>query len=209
MNSVSSLSTCEPGVKYLPPGLAIPVKYRRDYAQILQYNRLTDGAEVGVGRGDFAAMMRANCPACRTYHLVDVWTQQDKYADFFNVDNGQQEATYQAALNLLKPWENKTVVHRMYSAEASKLIPNHSLDWVYIDARHDYCSVSQGLLSYWPKLRPGGLLTEHDYVSNGDVYPQDWSLCADGITRNPKSRHGCCPGFCEKTRWAYYQYHVF
>lgn len=33
-----------------------------------------------------------------------------------------------------------------------------SLDFVYVDARHDYCAVKEDILLYWPKVRPGGIL---------------------------------------------------
>jgi len=43
----------------------------------------------------------------------------------------------------------------MFSSEAVDLFLNESLDWIYIDARHDYTGVSEDLRLYWPKLRPG------------------------------------------------------
>jgi predicted O-methyltransferase YrrM len=71
----------------------------------------------------------------------------------------------------------------MYTSEAAKLIPDGSLDFVYVDARHDYCGCMQDLEMYWPKLRPGGLLAGHDYVYASDAAAMgvgDWSLCTNG-----------------------------
>ena len=76
----------------------------------------------------------------------------------------------------------------MLSSDAAKLIPNNSLDYVYVDARHDYCGVTDDLLNYWPKVRPGGIFAGHDYVAAKDSQKkstgQDWSLCADGSRRH-------------------------
>ena len=54
-----------------------------------------------------------------------------------------------------------------------------------LDARHDYCAVKEDIESYFPKLRPGGILGGHDYIDAqyaidrlGEV--EDWSKCEDG-----------------------------
>ena len=44
-----------------------------------------------------------------------------------------------------------------------------SLDFVYIDARHDYCAMTEDLLAYWPLVAPGGILAGHDYMSSPEV----------------------------------------
>lgn len=74
---------------------------------------------------------------------------------------------------------------RMLSTEAARLhIPDHSLDFVYIDARHDYCGVLEDLVAYYPKLRPGAIMAGHDFMDNVEVQrltpTQDWSVCRDG-----------------------------
>jgi FkbM family methyltransferase len=46
-------------------------------------------------------------------------------------------------------------------------VPHHSLDFVYLDARHDYASVLEDLEAWFDKVRPGGVLSGHDYI-DGD-----------------------------------------
>ena len=53
----------------------------------------------------------------------------------------------------------------MTSLQAADLIDDASLDFVYIDGRHDYESVLADLESWWPKLRPGGIFAGHDYLN--------------------------------------------
>lgn len=56
-------------------------------------------------------------------------------------------------------------------------------DFVYLDARHDYCAVAWELEAYWPKVRAGGILGGDDFVAAEDAARLnlgDWSLCADG-----------------------------
>ena len=57
----------------------------------------------------------------------------------------------------------------MYSIEAAKKLRKESLDFVYIDARHDYCAMMEDLEAYWPLVTPGGILAGHDYMSSPEV----------------------------------------
>jgi FkbM family methyltransferase len=50
------------------------------------------------------------------------------------------------------------------SVDASEMIPHHSLDFVYLDARHDYTAVLEDLEAWFDKVRPGGILAGHDYL---------------------------------------------
>tara|TARA_R110002074_G_scaffold388087_1_gene570537 strand:- start:3486 stop:4073 length:588 start_codon:yes stop_codon:yes gene_type:complete len=49
------------------------------------------------------------------------------------------------------------------SIEYADLIENNSVDFVYIDAEHDYDSVKQDLSVWFPKVKIGGFLAGHDY----------------------------------------------
>jgi len=52
---------------------------------------------------------------------------------------------------------------RMMSSEASKLFEDKSLDFVFIDAEHDYNSVKTNILSWLPKIKNTGYIGGHDY----------------------------------------------
>jgi cephalosporin hydroxylase len=66
------------------------------------------------------------------------------------------------------------VIHAMTpiklpSMEAVKLYPDHSLEFVFIDAAHDYENVKKDIIAWRPKVKPGGILAGHDY--NKDACP--------------------------------------
>jgi hypothetical protein len=47
---------------------------------------------------------------------------------------------------------SKTIVVRNFTSVAAKLI-FETLDFVYVDARHDYCGALEDISLYWPKVR--------------------------------------------------------
>lgn len=54
-------------------------------------------------------------------------------------------------------------VHAMRSVDASQLYANNSLDFVFIDAAHDYDSVVSDIISWYPKVRNGGVIGGDDF----------------------------------------------
>ena len=89
----------------------------------------------------------------------------------------------------------------MTTTEAAKHIEDDSVDYIYVDARHDYCGVTQDLQAYWPKLKGGGILAGHDFVTNHELQrlspDQDWSVCEDG-TRHEGAVNGAVTDFARK-----------
>ena len=55
-------------------------------------------------------------------------------------------------------------MHRDYSYNAVNEFKDGSLDFVYVDAVHDYEGALNDFCDYWPKLAPGGVFAGHDYL---------------------------------------------
>lgn len=49
------------------------------------------------------------------------------------------------------------------SVAASRLFGDASIDWVHLDARHDYASVKADIQAWLPKVKRGGWLSGDDY----------------------------------------------
>jgi hypothetical protein len=49
------------------------------------------------------------------------------------------------------------------SVTASRLFADASIEWVHLDARHDYDSVRADIQAWLPKVKPGGWLSGDDY----------------------------------------------
>lgn len=48
----------------------------------------------------------------------------------------------------------------------SKQFQYGSIDFIYIDANHDYDSVKNDILHYFPKIKNGGIISGHDYCES-------------------------------------------
>jgi hypothetical protein len=125
------------------------------------------GAEIGVHTGQSAEFMLRNLNLKKLY-CVDPWlpySGENSGAVFQTVPDA--ERSYSQAMNAIKPFTEKVEVLRMTSKEATDHVPNESLDFVFIDANHAYESVIEDLDLWYPKVKPLGLFSGHDWSSFG------------------------------------------
>lgn len=98
-----------------------------------------------------------------------------KNINFFCVDTwaGSQEHTvasshdlYLTFLHNMKSVKNLFVPLKLTTLEASRLFEPNSVDFVFVDASHEYQDVVNDIHAWWPLLKNGGLLAGHDYDDN-------------------------------------------
>lgn len=53
--------------------------------------------------------------------------------------------------------------------EAVKHFVRNGVDFVFIDAEHDYASVRNDIKTWVPIIKPGGVVAGHDYTTNQDT----------------------------------------
>lgn len=121
---------------------------REELPQLFEDHRQTSiGVEVGVQNGLFSVCILKKWQG--TLKCVDIWDDEEVYK--------------KAKENL---GEERMI--RKTSVEAAKEFADGSLDFVYIDAAHDYESVKEDLEAWYPKVRAGGVVSGHDYVAHQD-----------------------------------------
>ena len=123
--------------------------------------------ELGVDWGE-SAFFWANCGQFSKITLVDPYIGDDSRYQF--VMDG-----------VVIPHEGTVSLLRMKSMDAMALIPEGTLDLVYIDAVHDYENVHQEILASLPKMKKGGIVAGHDY---GKLFP-DMNRAIDEIFGKP------------------------
>jgi len=129
-----------------------------DFCERLAALNVKQGAEIGVLEGAFSEVITRGVPGLHMY-LVDPWMFDPAWEDIANLSQEVQDLRHQ----LVKAKFPTHTVIRKTSKEASKDIENGSLDFVYIDARHDEVSITEDIELWYPKLRKGGMLSGHDY----------------------------------------------
>ncbi len=142
------------------------VPTRSELAELLNRRRLLGrGAEVGVRDGGFSRHLLAHWDGAQLVS-IDPWEASpgDQYVDISNVSQDAHDELYARTLERLAPFGARSVVWRATSVRGSEWIPPRSLDFVYIDARHDYESVKEDLEAWFDKVRSGGIIAGHDYV---------------------------------------------
>lgn len=123
--------------------------------------------EVGVWKGMSAVYMAVeiiNSGKKIRFDCVDNWEQIDPViADHLYV------GLYETFLNNIKPVEHIINPIRSISWDGAKFYKDKSLDFVFIDASHDYESVKKDIEAWYPKVREGGVIAGHDYRWCKDV----------------------------------------
>jgi uncharacterized Rossmann fold enzyme len=125
------------------------------------------GAEIGVFAGELSRKLLKRPDLC--LYLVDSWTSSHdpQYAssgDFHaGLTQAQQDRYFQMTHHMVYFAGPRAKIWRKTSKEAAKLIPDESLDFVFIDADHSYEGCKADIDAWLPKVKRGGLVAGHDY----------------------------------------------
>lgn len=116
------------------------------------------GVEVGVFDGYFSHYLLTNIPDLNL-SCVDAWTTYPEYRD--HRKQRSMDAAYQKTCDRLQGM-NATII-KGFSTEVAQQFEDGLLDFVYIDANHDYDFVAADLRVWAPKVRIGGTVAGDDY----------------------------------------------
>lgn len=129
--------------------------------------------EVGVWKGRSACYLAveiANSKKNIKFDCVDTWTAETDPV-IFNKYKGQNDI-YDIFLKNIEPVKDIISPVRLLSLEAAKNYADESLDFVFIDASHDYENVKKDVEAWLPKIKKGGILGGHDYFNERDAVKQ-------------------------------------
>lgn len=133
--------------------------------QVLNLMGLTGhGVEVGVQRGEFSAHIRRYWHGTKLY-MIDPWAPYYGGTGENATGHLDNMAAARAAMSGFSKDSYELV--RTTSVNATTVVTPTSLDFVYLDADHSYEAVKEDIKAWWPKIKPGGILAGHDWVSDG------------------------------------------
>ena len=140
--------------------------------------------EVGSCQGKSSAYMGvaiANSKKNIKFDCVDTWLGSTEHIEIMK--NAGNDLLYSTFISNMKPLEDYYSAVRMSSVDASKTYKNESLDFVFIDASHEYESVKEDIEAWFPKIKRGGYLAGHDYdwpgvekATNESVFVQPFTV---------------------------------
>jgi len=114
------------------------------------------GAEIGVKKGEYSLRLCRNAPELEL-KCVDPWLS------FRRNEQIRMDAYFDITCKTLAPY-NADII-RKTSIEAWKDFPNNSLDFVYIDAMHEFDSAMVDIILWADKVKLGGIISGHDYTA--------------------------------------------
>ena len=139
---------------------------------VRKYSNNAKFIEVGAWKGKSAAYMAveiANSDKDIIFYVVDTWEGSIEHKE-----KPEFSQLYAIFLDNMKPVEKYYISMKMTSLEASSKFDDNSIDFIFIDASHEYTDVINDLKAWYPKLKSGGILAGHDYYPDqstwGDVY---------------------------------------
>lgn len=122
--------------------------------------------EVGTWKGRSAAFMAVeliNSGKHIRFDCVDSWVgagDEEFYDNDHHVIHG---SLYEHFVENMKPVHGKFNAVRKASLEAALEYPSESVDFIFIDASHDYENVLKDINAWYDKVKVGGVLAGHDY----------------------------------------------
>lgn len=144
--------------------LSVPLRARWIESLIKEHN-WTTGAELGVQEGRTYLHLLESCSDL-ILTGVDLWSPNiARKTRAKNLDEFNDSINYEYFQNLkkkTKKYGERAILHRMFTLEAAKIIDNNSLDFIFVDADHNYEGVYNDIKSWLPKIKDDGWILGHD-----------------------------------------------
>lgn len=157
--------------------MSAELRARRCFGSFLNKLELCGtGVELGVFEGEFAEQILSTWKGERLI-LVDAWRHLPAYLDSWNLPDEMMFKNYKKTVRRMARFGDRVQIVRASGRDAAHHIPDESLDFVYIDANHAYSAVISDLYDWYPKVRPGGILSGHDYFdarADAELEPMRW-----------------------------------
>lgn len=122
------------------------------------------GAEIGVQSGEYSEKL-LNAGIEKLW-LVDLWAQQKNYFDIANKHDAHHQQNMRETFRRMEAFPFRTQTLIGMSHEVASQVPDASLDFIYVDGNHCLDAVRLDLASWVPKVRSGGIVSGHDYLTS-------------------------------------------
>jgi len=121
-----------------------------------------DIVEVGVRGGHNSVGILTTFTDVESVTLVDRYKSYDDELSGFIPDDVHL-ANLRHMIGSILPFGSKVTFLPTGSIRASQKLADNSFDFIYLDDDHDYQPVLDGMRNWYPKVKKGGFLADHDY----------------------------------------------
>lgn len=138
--------------------VAIPFGRRSEFIQMLKERKVEYGVEVGTDHGQYAQQLLEGIPNLKLI-CVDPWLAYTEGDQIHSQE--EMDQIYKEVQDRVKGYE--CWLYREPSMRAVTDIKDNSLDFVFIDANHDFEHCYEDIVEWTKKVKPGGIVAGHDY----------------------------------------------
>ncbi|HMB00129.1 MAG TPA: class I SAM-dependent methyltransferase, partial [Spirochaetota bacterium] len=134
--------------------------------KIIKDNNYRSLVEVGTARSNNVSKILESIPDL-SVTCIDPYMQYSDYANDRNAEKKKMTENLRIAKKRVFSRDNVTHI-RKTSRGAVRMFPDRSLELVFIDGNHRADYVMDDVQMWWPKIKPAGTLTGHDYKIKGN-----------------------------------------
>jgi hypothetical protein len=155
------------GVEIVSLDLVVPNVYtnsgnRKNVIEnLIKDNGLSKGAELGLKNGTTMAHVLSSCKSINMIG-VDLWDCQPDNDGPENYLDWNFNKIETIAREKISPYSNRATLYKMTTNEASLLVEDNSLDFIFIDADHSEKGVLDDINNWAPKVKDNGYILGHD-----------------------------------------------
>ncbi len=175
-----------------PSPIYIPNVGRNDLIRWIRELEMKVGVEVGVAAGEYAKLLVETNFQLKLYGI----DKYEIYAGYNDFEANEIKQIRAESFSRLKPYVDRNRFEFVYkhSMDALEDFKDESLDFVYIDANHSNPFITQDITGWEKKVRRGGIVAGHDYISmrKGSSH-DDWAVKDAVIAYTQK--HNITPWF--------------
>jgi FkbM family methyltransferase len=139
-----------------------------------QHPEIKVGAEIGIAGGQHIKTLLEKTNLEKIYGVdpleSEMWDKSNMGSLNVQKEYGGFDNLYQQIVNMLKPYGDRCEIIRDTSVSASDQFEDESLDFVFIDAIHDYENCFADISAWQSKVKRGGYIMGHDWEHEN--YPE-------------------------------------
>lgn len=135
-----------------------------------------------------------------TFYCVDTWEGSEEHKSLIQELKDKGTTLFDEFLKNVKlcQLDDYIIAVKKDSVEAAKLFEDESIDFIHIDASHDYDNVMKDLKAWYPKVKKGALITGDDYGWDGvQRAVNDFFVNEDILWYDHDNKNGAV-WFCQK-----------